>query len=347
MFAYHLSLSCNHCERPICLEGCPARAITRRQDGVVLIEPDHCLGCGYCSWTCPYSAPQLHAREGVMTKCTFCAEDLDLGLAPACVAACPVRALDAGDPAELAARHGSTDRAAGLAPLPPADLTEPALHLAPHVDGDRAREPDVALTPRPPRGLREWSLVVFTLLAQTAAGLALFAGALRWWRGSTLDPVLLPLMAGLLATAMIVSTLHLGRPERALRSFLNLRSSWLSREILLAILFLATTVAAWWPQSPPWLAWLTIPTALAFLGGMARVYMQRTVPVWNRARTPLLFALTALLLGGLTANALLWTLADNQGVPVIALSWIALAAAVLDQLRRRRAFFARYQRLGL
>ena len=40
VFAYHLSIACNHCERPICLEGCPSRAITRREDGVVLIEGD-------------------------------------------------------------------------------------------------------------------------------------------------------------------------------------------------------------------------------------------------------------------------------------------------------------------
>ncbi len=159
VFAYHLSISCNHCERPICLEGCPTKAITRRDDGVVLIEPEHCLGCGYCSWTCPYSAPRLHAARGVMTKCSFCADDLDAGLEPACVAACPVRALDAGDPSDLADRHGSSDRAAGLAPLPPTDLTEPALHLTPHADGERSREPGVALTPRPPLGLREWSLV--------------------------------------------------------------------------------------------------------------------------------------------------------------------------------------------
>ena len=133
VFAYHLSMSCNHCDRPICLEGCPARAITRRDDGVVLIEPDHCLGCGYCSWVCPYGAPQYRADQGVMSKCSFCAEDLDAGLEPACVAACPVRALDAGDAADLTARHGPADGAEGLVPLPNAGLTEPALHLVPLV----------------------------------------------------------------------------------------------------------------------------------------------------------------------------------------------------------------------
>jgi len=297
VFAYHLSISCNHCERPICLEGCPARAITQRDDGVVLIDPDHCLGCGYCSWTCPYSAPRLHAAQGVMTKCTFCAEDLDQGREPACVAACPVRALDAGDPAELAVRHGSSDHAAGLAPLPCATLTEPALHLAPHADGERSTEPDVALTPRPPRGLREWSLVLFTVLSQMAAGLAIMASGVRSQSG-----VMLPVVAGLLVVAMVISTLHLGRPRKAWRSLLNLGSSWLSREIFLAGALLMAAVSG--------LPWLAMPMAVVFLVGMGKVYMQRTVPVWNSWRTPLAFLASAVVLGGLLANVLLWTVGD-------------------------------------
>jgi anaerobic dimethyl sulfoxide reductase subunit B (iron-sulfur subunit) len=135
VFAYHVSLACNHCERPICVEVCPARAITKREDGVVLIDADRCLGCRYCSWACPYGAPQYNAEAGHMTKCTLCADDLDEGLPPSCVAACPLRALDFGDRTELEAKYGSLE---DVYPLPEVDLTDPALVLTPHQDTARA-----------------------------------------------------------------------------------------------------------------------------------------------------------------------------------------------------------------
>ena len=136
--AYHLSLACNHCERPVCAEVCPASAIERRADGIVLIDPDRCTGCRYCAWACPYGAPQFDALEGVMSKCTLCVEDLDAGRSPSCVAACPMRALSVGTRAELAAQHREAgDAAAGIHPLPDPSLTAPGLLLTPHRDATR------------------------------------------------------------------------------------------------------------------------------------------------------------------------------------------------------------------
>ncbi len=63
VYAYNLSIACNHCEKPICMEVCPAGAIYKRADGIVLIETSQCLGCGYCSWACPYDAPQYDEEE--------------------------------------------------------------------------------------------------------------------------------------------------------------------------------------------------------------------------------------------------------------------------------------------
>jgi len=137
VFAYNLSLACNHCERPICVEVCPARAITRRDDGIVLIDPDRCIGCHYCRWACPYGAPQYDEAAGRMTKCDFCADHLDRGLPPACVAACPLRALDFGDRAELEARYGKPET---IYPLPAEEVTEPALVVTPHQDAPRAAD---------------------------------------------------------------------------------------------------------------------------------------------------------------------------------------------------------------
>ncbi len=348
VFAYHLSISCNHCEKPICLEGCPARAIVRRDDGIVLIEPERCLGCGYCGWVCPYSAPQYSDTLGTMSKCTFCVDDLELGRDPACVEACPVRALDAGDPEDLTARHGAPDMAVGSAPLPPVNLTEPALHLAPHAASDRSDEPDADLTPRPARGLREWSLVAFTLLSQMAAGIALVAGVLRAvlggasTRGPAFDPaavdrVAMPATAGFLLVALVLSSAHLGRPARAWRALRNLRQSWLSREILLALVLLVTSLAAVVTRDPV-LAWSTVPAAALYLLGMTRVYTVRTVPVWNTALTPVNFTASALVTGGLALHALLWSRAATS-VPstsasvTLALGLVALMLFVWIGLR--------------
>jgi anaerobic dimethyl sulfoxide reductase subunit B len=130
VFAYNISMACNHCEQAICMEVCPSRAITRRPDGIVLIDNQKCLGCRYCAWACPYGALQYDQAAGRMTKCTFCYDEIDRGRPPACVAACPLRALDFGDLADLQARHGPLQP---VAPLPDPGLTTPALVLTPHV----------------------------------------------------------------------------------------------------------------------------------------------------------------------------------------------------------------------
>jgi anaerobic dimethyl sulfoxide reductase subunit B len=135
VFAYHLSLACNHCRLPICVEVCPSAAITQRSDGLVLLDAGRCLGCRYCSWACPYGAPQYDPAAGRMSKCALCADYIDAGRPPACVAACPMRALEFGDLEELQARHGQL---AAVHPLPDPALTGPALVITPHKDASRA-----------------------------------------------------------------------------------------------------------------------------------------------------------------------------------------------------------------
>jgi anaerobic dimethyl sulfoxide reductase subunit B (iron-sulfur subunit) len=128
-FAYNLSLACNHCERPICMEVCPTTAIYKRSDGIVLIDEGKCIGCRYCSWACPYGAMQYDLNKGKMTKCTFCADELDEGRSPACVVACPLRALEFGDLEDLEAKYGSLK---DVYPMPLPELTQPSLVITPH-----------------------------------------------------------------------------------------------------------------------------------------------------------------------------------------------------------------------
>jgi anaerobic dimethyl sulfoxide reductase subunit B len=131
VFHYFVSTACMHCEKPICLEVCPASAISKREDGVVVINSDNCIGCRYCSWACPYGAPQFNEEKGVMTKCDFCVELQANGEKPACVDACPYRALDFGDIKELKAKYGVLN---DPAPMPDPTLTRPAIVYTAHKD---------------------------------------------------------------------------------------------------------------------------------------------------------------------------------------------------------------------
>lgn len=93
----NISMACNHCDDPVCLKGCPTRAYTKFAEyGAVLQDPDICFGCGYCTWVCPYNAPQLDPEKGQVTKCNMCVDRLEVGLKPACVSACLGNALDFG-----------------------------------------------------------------------------------------------------------------------------------------------------------------------------------------------------------------------------------------------------------
>jgi Fe-S-cluster-containing dehydrogenase component len=100
----HFPRSCLHCETPACVTVCPTGASYKRlQDGIVLINPDTCIGCKLCSWACPYGAREYDYSDGVMKKCTLCVDRIyNETLAPedrqpACVRACPTGARHFGD----------------------------------------------------------------------------------------------------------------------------------------------------------------------------------------------------------------------------------------------------------
>ena len=105
---------CNHCDNPPCVRVCPTKATFKRPDGIVMMDYHRCLGCRFCMAACPYGSrsfnwldPRPYLKElnrefpartkGVVEKCTFCEERLAQGLIPACVEACPDKALVFGD----------------------------------------------------------------------------------------------------------------------------------------------------------------------------------------------------------------------------------------------------------
>jgi anaerobic dimethyl sulfoxide reductase subunit B (iron-sulfur subunit) len=131
IFAYYLSVSCNHCADAPCVSVCPTTAMARRDDGTVWVDESKCVGCRYCEWVCPYGAPQLNPETGHIGKCDLCWDYRQTGQTPACVAACPSRALDWGPVDELRAKYGEGQV---TAPLPDPALTQPNLVVKPHRD---------------------------------------------------------------------------------------------------------------------------------------------------------------------------------------------------------------------
>jgi len=137
IFSYYLSMACHHCEKPICGDGCPTKCISKSGGGIVLIDTQSCIGCRYCEWSCPYGAIQFDEAAHVATKCDFCSDSLARGEPPACVTACPMRALDFGELGDLQKKYGGAGR---IFPLPEASITEPAVVIKPHRDAARANK---------------------------------------------------------------------------------------------------------------------------------------------------------------------------------------------------------------
>jgi anaerobic dimethyl sulfoxide reductase subunit B (iron-sulfur subunit) len=133
--AYNISMACNHCEKPPCALSCPVNAIGKREDGIVFIETWRCIGCRYCEWACPYTAIRFDASTNTVSKCNFCFDAVDAGAPPACVAACPMRALDFGDLDALRKKYGDVNR---IFPLPDPEEAGPGLVIKPHRDSAKA-----------------------------------------------------------------------------------------------------------------------------------------------------------------------------------------------------------------
>jgi len=89
---------CNHCDNAPCVDVCPTGASFKRdEDGIVLVEPDMCIGCKACMVACPYDARYYNEEEQTVDKCTFCLPRISNGLDPACVTTCVGESRNFGD----------------------------------------------------------------------------------------------------------------------------------------------------------------------------------------------------------------------------------------------------------
>lgn len=127
-FTYYVSIACNQCDDPACVKVCPTTAMHKDPEtGLVLVDATKCIGCGYCHMACPYNVPKVDRAKGHSVKCDGCAERVAEGLAPICVEACPMHALDFGTVEEMEKLGERAD----FAPLPSPSYTTPNLFAIP------------------------------------------------------------------------------------------------------------------------------------------------------------------------------------------------------------------------
>lgn len=90
---------CMHCTHPACVSACPVGALQKLDNGAVTYDCERCIGCRYCMVACPFGIPKFEWDQPLprIRKCTFCADRQEMGMEPACAAACPTGALLFGD----------------------------------------------------------------------------------------------------------------------------------------------------------------------------------------------------------------------------------------------------------
>lgn len=357
VFAYNLSLACNHCVHPKCAGVCPTDAFVQRADGIVYIDESKCMGCGYCAWACPYNVPQYNPALGRMTKCNFCMDELDQGKPPACVAACPMRVLDfvtvdggqqTIDNGQLPAAYGrklwELPAAEHPFPLPTFSRTQPHLAIKPHAAMSNNLEKEITnreeVQTAKASNWRELPLVLFTLLGQTAAGMAF---ASLFFQPSILHILIIGI---LLTLGGLISFQHLGTKRNAWRAILHLEKSWLSREILAFGLF-GISWLVWglehWLMNTNYSLMIAAPLGLGLVFSMGRVYHLHAVSGWYTWRTETAFFLSAGTLGTLATVLLL----GNFSFLLAAIPFLAGEAALILSMGEKGHETASRLRLGL
>jgi tetrathionate reductase subunit B len=90
--------NCMHCDHPPCTEVCVSGATYKDpNNGLVLVDQEACIGCGFCVDACPYQVRYLDKERGVVDKCNACAQRLERGISPACVSTCVGKSRLFGD----------------------------------------------------------------------------------------------------------------------------------------------------------------------------------------------------------------------------------------------------------
>jgi molybdopterin-containing oxidoreductase family iron-sulfur binding subunit len=349
----YVPLLCNHCADAPCLRACPTSAISRRADGIVLIDQDRCCGTGACAIACPYGAIHLYGKReapqtpfdqvkvaahqpGTAQKCTFCAPRLDQGLEPACIGVCPTGARifgDLDDPESRVARAFAAPDAVKLGS--PVDTRPGTRYLARGVRHAGGSDADIALASRPQTLWGLFHALEFWLFGM-AAGVAVVSRVRPVQLGvgeGRLDLGALLALLFMLAGGLILIA-HLGRPLRFPQALRNWRTSWISRGAIadfVLVFLLAVLVAAEPSAIRAVAAMVAVPVALVVAIYPAMVMGDLpSVRAWHRTGLAWTFLVEALLAGvGVTGVVGGWTHGLLLALATLAAVRLALA------LRRR------------
>jgi len=302
----HLSMGCNHCLEPTCLEGCPVDAYSKDPiTGVVIHNAETCIGCQYCTWNCSYGVPQYNAERGVVGKCDMCHNRLAEGRDPACVGACPENAIqiEIVNIADWKRNYAATANAPGLTTADDS-LSSTRITLPKNLPPDTRKVDMNRVRPEHPH----WPLVFMTVLTQLSVGAFAAIWLLQVFGQSARLKVAALVSLTLGGLALGASTIHLGRPVFAYRALKMWRRSWLSREVLL---FGAFSQVAFGYAAMLWLGLpasgivgaLTVLAGIAGVTASACIYLVRPRPAWHSKHTVGEFYLSGAILGPLLAAA--------------------------------------------
>ena len=263
-----ITTACHHCEDPGCMNGCPVGAYEKDKDtGIVRHLDDQCIGCSYCILKCPYDVPKYSKKRGIVRKCDMCHQRLAEGEAPACVQACPTEAIRIVKVPRPPLKERRADQGGlknGVLSLFPSTLPTPEISLL----GDESitlpttryvgrKIPESAKAADRESLVAQhahWPLVLMLMLTQAGVGMLLTAhGDLKLTLTGT----------AIFFAGMGASVFHLGKPLKAWRFFLGLRTSWLSREILAFSMFAPIPMALSVFAALPYFPKLPIPPFIA------------------------------------------------------------------------------------
>jgi len=293
-FQQTVTTACHHCVDPACLNGCPTNAYEKDVfSGIVAHIEGRCLGCGYCTWTCPYEVPRFNSARGVVRKCDMCKDRLGAGQEPACVSACPNGAIQI-TLVDTAALRQAVQGQTLVPTAPPSEITLPTTSY--HSDWGLPDGLRAAGATLGGGGHSHDPLVAMLVLTQASAGALAVDLAVGHDRATTTTALVLALLG--LATSIF----HLGRPERAWRALAGFRHSWLSREVGTLGLFGALAFLAVATDS----ALVQAVASTAGLAGVAcsgMLYVVTRRPSWRATVTLPRFALGSLVGGAAVSFA--------------------------------------------
>ena len=288
---------CNQCTDAPCMKICPTSALYKRNDGIVDLHSDSCIGCRACMQACPYDQLFIDPNTHTAEKCNFCANRVENKLLPACVSVCPTECRifgDLDDPAsevsKIVQREAFTVRkpekgtgpkvfyiAAEESAIRPEVAVRPLIykegqvHLRPI--GTPEPDPDDPGAPRVdydvPHG-KPWGvdMVLYLLFKAISTG-AMLVAALLWWLGldSALSTIAAPALSIVfISLTAVVLVIDLERPERFY--YILTRSNWRSWMVWGAWFLTAHgALSALW-LTAGWMAWagvldlLVLPTVV-------------------------------------------------------------------------------------